>query len=333
MTVSHRPIRRVVAGLIVVLGLAFADASASAAPKGPKPPPTTVPPPGDTGAPTAPTNLRVTATTRTSITLAWNPSTDNSGTFSYVVRQDNSLSWTVNQSQTSYTLTWMSPGRTYTFFVYAVDSALNRSGNSNTVTATTQPDLTPPTAPVLSVPNVSPSQVWLSWTESVDDIPPSSVGYSVLVNGAPATGLNWINHREASLRHLTPSTTYAFNVTARDGGGNVTSSNIVSVTTQPSTDTVPPSAPTNFRIDFDQGCAEVWLAWDQATDNVDPQPAIEYEIWVNGALSPLAVDTGVGRSFAYGTNHGLNSFVVKAVDRSGNTSAASNTAVAELWPC
>jgi hypothetical protein len=41
----------------------------------------------------------------------------------------------------------------------------------------------------------------------------------------------------------------------------------------------------------------------------------------------------VGRSFAYGTISGMNSFVVKAVDRSGNTSAASNTATAELWPC
>ena len=207
------------------------------------------------------------------------------------------------------------------------------SGNSNTVTVTTQPDLTPPSAPVLSSPNVSPSQVWLSWTESIDDLPLSFVGYSVYVNGALATGLNWINHREASLRHLSPATTYTFKVTARDGSGNVADSNVVSVTTLPSTDTVPPSAPTNLRIESDQGCAEVLLAWDQSTDDVDPQSAIEYEVYVNGELSPLAVVTGVGRSFAYGTIDGLNTFVVKAVDRTGNTSAPSNTATAELWTC
>lgn len=109
------------------------------------------------------------------------------------------------------------------------------------------------------------------------------------------------------------------------------SSNSVSVTTLPTSDTVPPSAPTNLRIEIDQGCAEVWLAWDQSTDDVDVQACIEYEVYVNGVLSPLAVDTGVGRSFVYGTNQGLNSFVVKAVDRSGNTSAPSNTATAELW--
>jgi chitinase len=317
--------------LSVVVAVVAASSAASAAPKGPKPTTTTTKA-ADTAAPTAPTNLRVTATTKTSISLAWDPSTDNSRTFSYVVRQEN-LSWTVSQTQTSYTLTWLSPGRTYTFYVYAVDQALNVSGNSNTVVATTEPDLTPPSAPVLSSPNVSPSQVWLSWTESVDDIPLSSVGYRVFVNGVLATNLNWINHRDASLRHLTPETTYIFVVTARDGSGNTTDSNTLSVTTLPSNDTVPPSAPTNLRIEFDQGCAEVWLAWDQSTDDVDPQSLIEYEVYVNGVLSPLAVDTGVGRSFAYGTNSGLNSFVVKAVDRTGNTSASSNTATAELWPC
>jgi hypothetical protein len=333
--VSNRPSWRAVsAGLIVAAGLLLGTSAASAAPGGKKPPPTTTTTVADRSAPTTPSNLRVTGTTKTTISLAWDPSTDN-GAFSYVVRQDNHLSWTVNQTQTTYTLTWMSPGRTYSFYVYAVDRGLNTSGNSNTVTATTLPDLTPPSAPVLSVTNVSPSQIWLSWTESTDDMPPSvsSVGYTVYVNGAVATGLNWINHRDASLRHLTPSTTYTFKVTARDGGGNTTDSNTVSVTTLPSSDTVPPSVPQNFRIDFDQGCAEVWLAWEQSTDNVDPQSAIEYEIYVNGVLSPLAVDTGVGRSFAYGTNQGLNSFFVKAVDRSGNTSAASNTATAELWPC
>ena len=108
---AHRPTgRRIVAGVVVVLGLAFAASPASAAP-GPEnsPPP---PSPGDSTPPTTPTDLRVTATTTTSITLAWSPSTDNSGTFSYVVRQDNQLSWTVSQTQTSYTLRWLSPGRT-----------------------------------------------------------------------------------------------------------------------------------------------------------------------------------------------------------------------------
>jgi hypothetical protein len=35
----------------------------------------------------------------------------------------------------------------------------------------------------------------------------------------------------------------------------------------------------------------------------------------------------------YATAHGENTFVVKAVDRAGNTSVASNAATAVLWPC
>ncbi|HJV09223.1 MAG TPA: fibronectin type III domain-containing protein [Acidimicrobiales bacterium] len=329
MTVGRRLAwRRTMVSVVLALGVVSIQPAAWAGPKGPKPPPS----PGDSTPPTAPTNLRVTATTKTSISLAWNPSTDNSGTFSYVVKQDN-LSWTVAQNQTSTSLTWLSPGRTYTFYVYAVDRALNVSGNSNTVVATTQPDLTPPTAPALSVPAVSPSQIWLRWTEAVDDMPYTGVGYSIYLNGSLATAVNWINHRDASLRHLSPGTTYAVQVKARDASGNTSESNVVSIITPASSDTTPPTAPTNLRIDIDQGCAEVWLAWTQSTDNVDPQSAIEYEVYINGVLSPLGVDTGVGRSFAYGTNHGLNSFVVRAVDRSGNTSGASNTITAELWPC
>jgi chitodextrinase len=320
--------RRTVVTTIIALSVVVGQANAWAAPKGPKP----TPAPGDSIPPTAPTGLRVTGTTKTSVSLAWSPSTDNSGTFSYVVKQDH-LSWTVPDGQTSYTLTWLSPGRTYSFYVYAVDRALNTSGNSNTVTATTLPDLTPPSAPALSVPAVSPSQIWLTWTEAVDDMPYAGVGYGIYVNGAPATSINWINHREASLRHLSPATTYSVLVRARDASGNTSDSDVVTVTTPASTDTVPPSAPTDLRIEIDQGCAEVWLAWTQSTDNVDPQSAIEYEVYVNGVLSPLAVVTGVGRSFAYGTNFGVNTFVVKAVDRTGNTSAASNSISAELWPC
>jgi hypothetical protein len=35
----------------------------------------------------------------------------------------------------------------------------------------------------------------------------------------------------------------------------------------------------------------------------------------------------------YATAQGENTFVVKAVDRAGNTSVASNAATAVLWPC
>jgi hypothetical protein len=50
-------------------------------------------------------------------------------------------------------------------------------------------------------------------------------------------------------------------------------------------------------------------------------------------LSPLPVGGGIDEDFVYATAHGDNTFTVKAVDRAGNTSEASNAFTAVLWPC
>ena len=70
-----------------------------------------------------------------------------------------------------------------------------------------------------------------------------------------------------------------------------------------------------------------------ATDETDPQSSVEYEIYVNNVLSPLPVSAGVDVDFVYGTAFGDNVFYVKAVDRSGNSSAPSNAIKLFLWPC
>ncbi len=282
--------------------------------------------------PTTPTSLRVTSLTHKSVTLAWDASTDNSGRFSYSVNKDGQ-GFTVPQTRTTYTIDWLSPGRTYTFYVTAVDAALNTSGRSNVVTVTTPRDTTAPTAAQLSGSVRGPSQVALTWTAAKDDLS-MFLGYQLFANGAPVTEhVNWYGERSVVLRHLAPATTYSFTVVARDSGGNTATSNAVTLTTEATTDVTPPSAPTDLRLLEDQGCAEVWLGWTQSTDDSDPQSAIEYEIYVNGVLSPLPVGAGIDRDFVYGTAQGDNTFTVKAVDRAGNTSAASNAATAFLGPC
>jgi hypothetical protein len=135
--------------------------------------------------------------------------------------------------------------------------------------------------------------------------------------------VNWYGERSVVLRHLTPATSYTFTVQARDSGGNTATSNAVTLTTEASSDVTPPSAPTNVRI-VDGFCPEFWVGWTQSTDDTDPQSAIEYEIYVNGVLSPLPVGGGIDRDFVYAEASGASTFTVKAVDRAGNTSAASN---------
>ena len=281
-------------------------------------------------APTTPVNLHVTATTQTTVSLAWDPSTDNSGSVTYRVEMV-SPSFAMETSQTSITWTSLSPGATYSFFVYAFDQSGNRSANSNTVTVTTPADTTPPTSPVLSGSVLSPSQVRLTWTASRDDTEWWSPSYRVLLNGSPSPHVNWDGERSVRIRHLTPATTYTFNVQAYDTSGNIATSNTVTLTTEPSSDTVPPTAPTNLHLVSDQGGGEFYLGWTQSTDDVDPQYAIEYEIYVNGVLSPLAASAGVDQDFVYARPECENTFVVKAVDRSGNTSAPSNALTLFPW--
>ena len=106
--------------------------------------------------------------TQTSVTLAWDPSTDNSGRFSYVVSKDGQ-GFTVPQTQTSYTIDWLSAGRTYTFYVTAVDNSLNTSPKSNILPVTTPPDTQAPPAPTLTGLVRGPSQVRLQWNRVEDD--------------------------------------------------------------------------------------------------------------------------------------------------------------------
>src|SRR5215216_3435772 len=209
----------------------------------------TVTTPAPDTAPTTPTNLHTTAVAHTTATLAWNPSTDNSGTVTYRIEMSSIYSsWAMETTQTSITWTSLSPNTTYSFYVFAFDSSGNRSANSNTLTVTTLADTTPPTAPELSGSVLGPSQVSLTWTAATDENQWWSLPYQVFVNGSPATHVNWDGERTVHLRHLTPATTYVFTVQAYDTSNNRSTSNQVTLTTEASSDTVPPTAPTNLHL-------------------------------------------------------------------------------------
>jgi chitodextrinase len=270
-------------------------------------------------APRPPTNLRITGTTDTSISLAWDASRGNSGNWWYCVQRGSSGCIRVNPPQTSITITGLMPNTTFVYSVYAITAQGHRSANSNTVTYTTPPDTTPPApAPTLSLTYLRPTRIGVSWTASVDNT--SQVWYSLYVNGS-VYFQDAIGAQSRTLFYLTPSTTYEFKVTARDRYFNTVESNVLSVTTPAATDTVPPTAPTNLReTGFFDG--EVHLDWDPSTDDTDPQSEILYDIYLNGELTP---DGGFGDSgITYCRESGPTTIVVKAVDTSGNVSAPSN---------
>jgi hypothetical protein len=77
----------------------------------------------------------------TSVTLDWDPATDNVGVASYTVSAGAGVSTTTPGGTTRVTVTGLRPRTTYRFTLTARDGAGNVSGHSNTVIVTT-PDAT-----------------------------------------------------------------------------------------------------------------------------------------------------------------------------------------------
>jgi chitinase len=281
----------------------------------------------DTTAPTVPTNVRITAATETSISLAWTASTDDSGSIHHYVTCYSG--WLIPGAY----CVWGSPvppaktigglvaGTEFTFQVKAVDAAGNESALSSPVTGSTAADVTPPTAPANArVTATTPSSVSLAWNRSDD----WGATHQVLMDGA-VVATTW--DLEFRLRYLTPGTTHTFAIRARDASGNLsTASNAGTVTLEQSSDRTPPSTPTNLVASQppDDFCGTNLLQWSASTDDVDPQSAIEYEIYQNGSLRAVTAP-GVAWAAPY-TLAGTNTWTVVAVDRAGNSSGASNPA-------
>jgi chitodextrinase len=300
------------AALALLLTLVLGVSTASAAPR-------------DRTPPTTPTNLRVTGMTAYSVSLAWDPSTDNSGSFTYTICCANVSSETFPGPASSHVYrAGLEPGRSFSLRIVAKDAAGNYSKYSNSVTFTLPRDTTPPTKPVVTLTDVGPTHVSLAWS-SVDDGP--NVWFSVVMNGTNVT--QGSRNTTGTFGPLEPETAYTFTVQAADFGGNLSPiSDPVTVMTEArdTSDTTPPTMPGNLRTNGMQfGDGETWLFWDQSTDNETPQSAIEYKIYANGVYDHSIM--GYGSTILYGNPNAVNTYTVIAVDASGNESSPATITV------
>jgi chitodextrinase len=311
---------RMAASAFVAIAVLAGASSATAAPRPSKKPP-------DTTAPTVPTNVHVTAVTEDTISIAWTASTDNSGAIHHYVTCYSG--WLIPGAYCIWgspvppekTITGLVAGTEFSFQVKAVDAAGNESALSSPVTGSTAPDVTPPSTPANArVTATTPSSVSLAWDRSDG----WAYTYQVLMDGAVAASTQDLAFR---LRHLTPGTTHTFAIRARDASGNLSAaSNPMTVALEPSSDRTPPSTPANLVASQppDDFCGTNMLEWTASTDNVDPQSAIEYEIFLNGSLRAVTAP-GTAWAAPY-TFAGTNTWTVVAVDRAGNSSGVSNPA-------
>ncbi|GGM86286.1 hypothetical protein GCM10011609_23370 [Lentzea pudingi] len=172
---------------------------------------------GDTTAPSAPANARSTGTTASSVSLAWDASTDNVAVTGYDVYNGSTLATTV--TRTTATISGLKADNDYTFTVKAKDAAGNTSAASAAVTARTRPgaaDGEAPTVPAnLRSTGVTASSVSLAWDASTDNV--GVTGYQVL-NGSTVAAT--VTSTAATVTGLNADTAYTFSVRAVDAAGN-----------------------------------------------------------------------------------------------------------------
>ncbi len=189
--------------------------------------------PATASVPSGPTNLTAT-TAAGSATLHWTASSAGSPTSYKVYRGTKSdgeaiaAVATTTGTTTTFTDTGLKSGTTYFYFVQAFN-AVGGSPNSNEIsTVPGVVDTAAPSAPKnLAAAGTSATGTSLSWTASTDNVGVS--GYDVLRGGAVIATVAGTGY---PVTGLTPSTTYTFQVRARDAAGNVSGlSNTVTVTT------------------------------------------------------------------------------------------------------
>jgi chitodextrinase len=129
----------------------------------------------DVMAPSAPGGLREVEVTEKTITLQWDPSTDNVGISKYRIYVNN-IDWDFS-TQTMRTIDRLQPGLEYEISVSAIDEAENESHRSGSIRVTTKNSdiTTKPTLPSISIIQVQDNTIR---PKSISEM--SSLGYTEL---------------------------------------------------------------------------------------------------------------------------------------------------------
>ena len=171
----------------------------------------------DTQAPTAPTGLTVTGSTTTSLSISWSASFDNVSVTGYDVYKGSTVAGTTS-TFTSYTVSGLTCGTSYTLAVDAFDAAGNKSTKTSLTTSTAAcADTQAPTTPTgLTVTGSTTTSVSVSWSASFDNV--AVAGYDVY-NGSTVAGTT-STFTSYTVSGLTCGTSYTLAVDAYDAAGN-----------------------------------------------------------------------------------------------------------------
>ena len=272
--------------------------------------------PNDTSPPTAPTGLSASGD-QSSLTLAWDASSDNVAVAGYDVSLNDSRITSV--SQTSYRFTGLSCGTSYTLGVAALDAAGNRSTVSalTTATAACSTDTIPPSAPTGLSASGDQSSLTLAWSASSDNV--AVAGYDVSLSGSRVTSVSQTSYRFTG---LSCGTSYTLGVAALDAAGNrSTVSTLTSATAPCPTGPLNPcgtvaTPPTTYQH-------VVWIVFENKP----------YSDIIGSASAPytntLASECGVATNFFAETHPSLPNYIAMT---SGSTQGITDNAAPSSHP-
>ena len=202
----------------------------------------------DTQAPTAPSNLSLTASAPTALTIQWTASTDNVGVALYTVYR-NGLQIGKSNAAT-FSDTGLTANTTYVYTVTAADASGNVSLPSAPFSATTPVnDSQAPTAPTnLTLVVTTPTTATIQWTASTDNVAVN--GYSIYRNGVQV-GIVTAATTTFTNTGLTTNTTYSYTVVATDAAGNASAASTALPVTPASIPPIAGSWNLSFNENFD----------------------------------------------------------------------------------
>jgi fibronectin type 3 domain-containing protein len=248
------------------------------------------------------------------IEVLWADSSDNVGVTGYEVHRGGKHLARL-PAQTGLRDAGLKPAVEYCNAVTAIDAAGNRSRPSAPACATT-PDLTPPTTPERpSALPVSPSQLFVAWDPSSDDV--GVAGYEVLRGDAIVAKVQATRARDLKLESRRE---YCYRIRAFDAAGNR------SEPTEPAcATTISPTdlaAPSDLRIRR-LSATSVFLQWEPSES-----PGVLYRVYGQGKVVGITGTSTFTPSGRLGAEPSC--YRVSAIDKAGRESPKSNETCAKL---
>jgi len=259
--------------------------------------------------PTAPVLTSATAANSSEVDLAWTAATSSATIAGYEIVRSGMARATVSGATLTYADRSVSPNATYTYSIWAFDSAGHMSPASNSMQITVPGSS--PSVPTIASFAASPStmtagqSVTLSWSVAGA----SSV---TIDNGVGAVSA-------VASRTISPSQTTTYTLTATNSAGSATARATVTVAAAPSNQ--PTTAPV-LTSATPASSSEVDLAWTAATSAASISG---YEILRNG----MARATVSGATLTYADRavspNATYTYSIWAFDAAGHMSPVSNS--------